>query len=123
MKKSLIVLLSLFSLSIQAKTLDDYGKMTVAEFAEYLTKKNTEKDVLDEFYPVLIDEYGDNKMSEKMFDTLLTYRSQETVDMCNNIDAQPRKQREYLKKDCNTKISDKVIKPMEEIFKKLGLLH
>lgn len=130
MKKSLILLISLLSVPFsQAKTLDEIGDMTVLEFAEYLVSipdgdaNSPFKNVIDELLPPLIEEYGENKMSETTFDTLLTYRSSEVIKKCNNIDSLPRKQRDFFRKTCNMKISDKVIKPNEEIFKKVGWLR
>lgn len=130
MKKSLILLISLLSVPFsQAKTLDEIGDMTVLELAEYLVSipdgdaNSPFKNVIDELLPPLIEEYGENKMSEKMFDVLLTYRSSKTIKNCNNIDSLPRKQREYFRKECNMKISDKVIKPSEQFFKEVGWLR
>lgn len=124
MKKAVVLLLSLFSISsVQAKaSVDDIRDMTVLEFAEYLVKFPTTDDAAKELYSALAEEYGENKMSELALTTLITYRAPKTIEICNNIDKQPKKLRAGNEKQCKTKMSEK-FDTMDRVFRQKGWLN
>ncbi|MGR6980067.1 hypothetical protein ACUHGC_01215 [Testudinibacter sp. P27/CKL/0425] len=104
------------SMSTQAKTLEDVGKMT---FREFCSSPESYKDVVE----AAAEDYGSRHMVARVIYEIAVRHQRDCTDggktevsICDRINELPRKQREKVETVCNMPLSEIYISNVEREY-------